>query len=949
MTRITTLSILLAFAATLWFWQGLPEPIDIPSPAKELPLALQHLNVEQSLDLQYHSGVKSEQIGNQQLTLIGGVFEQRFSVDLCSMAVRGKRTAKNKKGTFKGTKYLYVGLDLPQIKSRFKVSDNINENLIKYVRNPLLDQPNTDFDLPGFAIKSDEHESYTITKIEDINLMADSFMFEERHAEVVKHAFISNEDFTIVLHKKKLLNCELGQFTFDIYRHSDTGDTLVYYLDDITDLNSELVKGVVTAGNYTPTSNTKYGVQSLVQQMTACKQIRTEGGEWQYASRYHYNEQAPADGFSPIPTKHCQKVLATFYHTPAGNVVRKRAQKLENYEKPLIAISGENLVDVTVTHNQQPIAFEQGNLSLYQNLLVSNEDVGNKAVWHKVYQNKATFKFPLFTEQTSVYVLGDNIKVVGTRVLEKSEQCFKSLCDKKSSVMRLELAASKNEVSITATGIQQSIPLLKQNIAQLDDKPSIQHARCNSECQAQRDESLSISPDVIFSVVDRNSEPLVVTDIPHLLAPRGGRVNASMGDKVQLTIDKITQKAVQSVLENYMDNANLEAKFATLSLVNAQGEILALAQTPGMQENTNYDREGYKQSYRPFDSPLTFKAAYHDGGSHFVSGSVMKLLSALLVAHELGVDHPFIKGLSYNEWYQQRNKTQMDPKLGCYPTFEGKCVRGSISNFIGNTGLYTIENHHKKSNYGLKQAVRDSLNTYFSFMVNKVADEPIYYQQAYGKYGYNKSSKLRGFVSKFGFYSPLKLDAGLLGGNVRNTVFYAPASQLNYTNKQQFWRAAVGEQNRVTALQVAQFTLAIANEKLTALTLLKSIDDETAKLEKLALNIKPEAFTLVQDAMKLAAQNYSSIKSLPDGISLFAKSGTGEIGEKNKYGKSLNNVWMTAYLHPESPVVMTCQIVKVRGDSTLCAQLINQLIANADKIPALRLTSAQQEGIKNAE
>lgn len=942
MIRINTISILLAFLATLWFWKGIPETIDIPSPPKELPLELQLLNAVQPLNLQYKSGITSERIGSKQLTLIGGEFEKRFTV--CSIPVKGRSNE------ISSTRFLYVGLDLGQLKSR-DVDFNVKDTFIAAVKDPLLDQSNSQFDLPGFALKSYGDNNYTIFNIENSQLVLDSLVFEDDKTGFIKHSFISNNDFTVVITKNEHSPCEAEQFTFDIYRHSATTNKFVYFIDDITNENGALVKGVIESGDYAKSNETKFGIQSLVEQMKVCEQIKFQHDEWQYASRYHYNNQVVNDGFSPVQSEHCQKVLATFYHTPAGNVVRKRALKTTTYEKPMIAITGKNLVDVSVFHNDNPVAFEQGSLSLYQKLLFSNEDVNNKNIWHKIYQSKATFILPPTTSATNFYVLGDNIQVFGANVISTTDQCFESLCDKKSSVTKLRLAASNNPIRISATGINQSIPLLKQNLAQLDAKPSIQHTSAKIDHNSLDSDNPVESSNVTFSVVDRNNEKLTVTDIPHLLAPRGGRINASMGNTVQLTIDKMSQLAVQKVLENYMASADLNAKFATLSLVNAKGEILALAQTPQVDENINYEREGYKQSYRPFDSPLTFNAAYHDGSNHYVSGSVMKLLSALLIANELGVNHPFIKGISYNEWFKQRKKTQMNPKLWCYPTYKDSCIKDSIKNFRGVFSYSTISKYHKDLPYGLKEALRDSLNSYFAFMVSKVADEPLYHQQAFGDSSFKDSSKLRDFVSKFGFYSPLKLDAGLLGNHVRNTVFYAPESQLNYNKKIQLWRAAVGEGNIVTALQVAQFTLAIANEELIPLSLMKSLDGIEGQHKSKALPIKPEVFSLVQEGMKLAAKSYSSIKNLPDDVSLYAKSGTGEIGEKDKFGKSLNNVWMTAYLHPESPVVMTCQIVKVKGVSKLCAELINNLIAHADEIPALGLIQSpiNTQGVKNAE
>ncbi len=954
MSRTSIGALVLALVATLWFLAGLPDSVDIAPPVNELPSALQPLNAIEPLDLQYHPGLKTQRVGQHYLSLIGGTFEQRFNIDLCQVTLRGVKTPEYKQGIPKASKYMYVGLSLAQIQARDS-SYTDKTKLIDDVRAPILDQPNTAYDLPGFAIKGDKNQSYNIKLIEkNMSLITDSIALdyidanEDAVANMVKHAFVSNDNFTVVLKKQTDYYCDIGQFTVDVYRHQAQAEKLVYYLDDTADINSELKQSKVIAGHYPPPSITKYGVQSLVENMTACQQIKEIKGQWTFASRYHYNSQTPLDDFDPIQSKHCQKVLATFYHTPAGNVVRKRAHKLFNYAKPLIAITGEGLVDVSAQFNKRPVMIEHSPLSLYQNILMAYDDLNKKSVWHKVYQGKASFVLPALAKQTNVYVLGKDIQVSGTKILAQSKQCFKSLCDASSDVMKLSLAATTRAVTITASGIKQTVPLLQQNVVQLGDKPSIQHAICNDECKAQKADRVSADHDTKFTVVDRNNETLTIDDAPHLLAPRGGRVNSSMANKVQLTIDKQAHKRLQDILDEYMLDSELEAKFATLTMVNAQGEILALAQTPQLKNDTNFERAGYEQAYRPFDSPLTFKAAYHDGSSNYVSGSVMKLLSSLLITNELGAEHPFIKGLTSKQWYKLRHQTQMNPKMPCYPSIDARCAKKHIKNFIGPRGIYTIDNHSNQQSYGLKQALRDSRNSYFAFMVSKVGNEPLYNQQAFGKDGFSQSSKLRHFVSQFGFYAPLKLDAGLLGEDINSTVFITPASELSYKKEEQFWRGAVGEQNKVTALQVAQFTLAIANEKLIPLSLLKSLDDKKANINPQVLNIKPESYNFVQDAMALAGGNYNSIKSLPEGISFYAKSGTGEITAKNKHSKSLNNVWMTSYIHPDSPIVLTCQIASVKGVSTLCAKLIEKVFSNADKIPALKLvTPPQQQGKPN--
>lgn len=944
MNRIITLSCLLACALTYLFWQEVPTRSDIHTPQANIPKQLTMLSPDEPIDLSYTAGLRTLELGAKKVFLIGGVLEKQFTVSMCDQRIL------NKKGRFAGTNPLYFGLSKQQIEK----DEFYTQSLVKKIANPIFDSPKSAFDLPGLVIVGNNSHEYIVQELEDIETMVDGFEGGERISDFGNYALVSNQLFTVLI-QKHLSTCkgegDFGHFTFDIYKHRSDLNALKYFIANITDSSIPLLNGTVAANKFEETKKAteiKYGIQSLFEQMQQCEQAKIIDHKWWFASRYHYSEDTVVDGLTPIKSAHCKKVLATFYHTPAGNVLKQRAAQLFKYSKPMAAIATNDSANLSAFHNNYPIPFEQKALSLYQDILIDKQDLDQTWLWHKSYKDRVLFKFEPSELNKTLYVFGDNIVVSGADIISQSNQCFEHLCAQEQSVKRIVVGPSINGVKVTIKGASQQTPLLQQNVAQLSDGPSIQHLACGQDCEQQKSQSVDGDKAARFNVYDRNKVLLTIKDIPHLLAPNGGRINASMGKNITLSIDKHTQLDVQQVLDEYMLENEIDARFATLTLVNSTGEILALAQTPSLPTDVNFQREGYTQSYKPASSPLTFKAGYHDGGSGYVSGSVLKILSALFIANELGVDHEYVEGLSFDDWNSIISKTAMDPKQGCFPVINGNCSRRSIRNYIGERGIDSIKMHHDNQKYGLKTAVRDSLNTYFAFMLDSIEQKPVFAHQAFGIRSYLPTSKWRDFVSHFGFYAPLALDAGLLTTNITNTIFYAPPSKLrygvDYQADDQLWRAAVGEQTLVTALQVAQFTLAIANEKLTKLSLLQSVDNREAVTIQSDLPVKKEAFRLVQEAMAMAADGYKSVKSLPKDVQFFAKSGTGEIGGEDENGRTRNNVWMTSYIHTDDPVIVTCQITYVRGKSTLCAEVLERLYAKADQIPALKVAAPSNEG-----
>ncbi|MDT0604315.1 penicillin-binding transpeptidase domain-containing protein [Thalassotalea castellviae] len=898
-------TLVITLTAATWFWAGKPTANTTLLTHIELPASLQKINQNHTLPLQYQSGHNELWFDDARLITLGGQFQQEYKIDICEQ--RRFLLPPNI-----APKPLFVGLDFSQIQSLLHNEKKFKSQIHDYLHGPILDKSGSDEDLPGVIISSEY--GFSIKAIEQVKVITDT-----QRDDFTEFAFVSNDKFTLVLQqidkKTNKLGCTLGILSIRVYKHSLHANIMHYWLND----NNNWIKGNVKEGLYPAQNQMKYGIQSLNQYMQQCGLMKLDGDRWQFASRYFYTEKLTSGQFNAEKSAHCQKVLAAFYHTPAGEVLRNRALATEEIAKSIAAVALPADVNVKAFSGVQPVKLSLGDISNYQDLFYRDSN-HQSLIWHKVLKEQVSFSFNAPGKAFYLYVLGRDVTITGATFLETSDQCIKGLCQQAGDVTLYYLKPTSSKVSIKANGVRQALsPILKKRTIKLGEKPSL-HAFNDTTDNGGEEK---------FSVVDRNGKKLETKDIPHLLAPYAGRINRSMGNNIMLTIDKAMQNVVSQKLNEYINAMDEKPSFATVSVANANGELLVLAQTPQASNETNYQRAGYIQATKPIHSPLTFLAAYHDDSQRFVSGSVFKLLSALLIAEKLGGNHPMVKGLTFEGWKKAQGETLMNPELGCFPTQQESCVANGLSNFIFNGEKQTIYNRtydregnlkHSSSAYGLKEAIRDSLNTYFAFMVNKVAKEPFYWQSAFGNDGYANTSPLRQFISQFGFYKPLRLDAGLLGDAALNSVLNVPASKLRHYNvESQFWRAAVGEQNRVTALQVAQFTLAIAKQRLVPLSLLKSVDGRQAKVSTNPINVKQKSFELVQEAMLLAGKNYKALKELP--FDIYAKSGTGEISRKH------NNAWMTAYVNRQNPVVITCQIGQVTGTGgDLCGRLIAELL-----------------------
>lgn len=928
---IVIVSLLLAVSVSYIVWDHLPdEPpqYDLPKQTR-LPEALATLNQHHSFDFRAHTKHKLHPTAGPLVLSFLGQVVARYEIDLCEQS-----------SGYKGGIYdLFVGLSRAQINTRLdsKRQGSV-KNINSFLRNPVYDTPEVD-DLPGVVIEG-TLSNLSLTAMEtDVLVHSD---IDDRH--VNRYGLASNAHYSL------LITTNRDQSLRDQAGACKIGSVLsitVYEKRESEALANVLVGGElyqVVADHYPATDDPHlFDVQKLNDAMQGCDMlVKDADGIWHFASRWTFvdiergqSEKIPSSQRSPL----CQKVLASFYHTPAGKVLRQRIRLLNRSSSPVVAVAVGKGIGVSAFQNSLPVPATQATLSTYQTLLYThNYSVTAEPLWHKVIEPPSTpVQFVLRNsseEVFEVYLVGRNAKVNGAQVLAKQARCPDAMCPQADDVLWLKLKAKPNtQVVISLSGVPQTMSLLKQKVIALDAVPQI------SEVLGHDRRAKGTSEATVFSVTDRSGKPLSPSDIPELLAPYGGRITASsgFGQTIQLTIDKSLQANLLQLLSSELAQLDEKPKgVASLLVMNGDGDVLAAVQQHADQRNSsgmNLAREGYEQSYKPGTHWLTFAAGKHDGSARYTSGSTAKLITSALLIETLGVDHPLISGKTLNEW-RAPGLEGFDPRFSCYPVSHDTCGSNALNNFAGEGGRHTLFNRAKRyreRRYGLDQALRDSLNSYFAALTSTVAQESVYGHYSFGAAAYSDTSPLRDMARRFGFYQPLYLDGGLLDGALMkgSVLEISPSRYGFYRSFSQLLRAAVGEQTVVTPLHISQLTLAIAQGERVQPRVIKAVDGRLSKRVAFPLGLKPETLPRLRAAMRFSAQDYHSFAASDSLGGIYAKTGTGEVSQGG-----VNNAWTTAFRYQDNhanPLVVTCFMQQVKGNSSLCARVVARAMAALDR------------------
>ena len=374
------------------------------------------------------------------------------------------------------------------------------------------------------------------------------------------------------------------------------------------------------------------------------------------------------------------------------------------------------------------------------------------------------------------------------------------------------------------------------------------------------------------------------------------------------------------------------ARVASLVVLDAdRGDILAAANSPEPPPGAAWADLYSFAVGQPRRSPLRIWAWQHDGGKLHAAGSAFKLVDALLLERE-ATQRPeraaLLAGLSDPEWASLPLAHAYDfgADAACYPAHAEGCAPWArrpgihydwpaptaVHNFRGGAGAESLlerMQRHGDNRYGLAQALRDSLNTWFAWLMETsdatLLDDPA----APGLAGVRTLTPdaLRGarplldMAAGLGFGADQDLDGGLLPAGMIETgdVLRTTASTLDpITTRTEVRLAALGFRMQVTPLQLAEVAAAIATGHRAAPRLLAELNGRSASdAEGAALGIAADR---IRQGMQLVVSAGTARTAFADSRFdvlrpyLYAKTGTADLDETGV----VQNAWLVGWLEP---------------------------------------------------
>ena len=375
-----------------------------------------------------------------------------------------------------------------------------------------------------------------------------------------------------------------------------------------------------------------------------------------------------------------------------------------------------------------------------------------------------------------------------------------------------------------------------------------------------------------------------------------------------------------------------EKRVASLVALDAdQGDILAVANFPEPPQGVTWADLYSFTVGQPRRNPLQIWAWRHDGGGLHPAGSAFKLVDALLLEREAAHRPDLaaaLAGLRSAGWAQLPLTRTYDfgADAACYPAHAEGCApwarrpgirydwpgRTAVHNFRGGAGAESLleqMQRHGDERYGLAQALRDSLNTWFAWLVETTDATLLGDPAAPGLAGVRalSSNALHGarplldVVTGLGFGAAQDLDGGLLpaGAIEPGDVLRTTASTLDpMASRTEVRLAALGFRMQVTPLQLAEVAAAIATSRRVAPRLLAELNGRSAgDSEGMALGITTDR---IRQGMRLVVDEGTARTAFAnprfDAIRpyLYAKTGTADLDETG----AMQNAWLVGWLEP---------------------------------------------------
>jgi len=375
-----------------------------------------------------------------------------------------------------------------------------------------------------------------------------------------------------------------------------------------------------------------------------------------------------------------------------------------------------------------------------------------------------------------------------------------------------------------------------------------------------------------------------------------------------------------------------EVRIASLVVMDAdQGDILAVVNSPEPPPGAVWSDLYSFAAGQPRRSPLRIWAWQHDGGAWQAAGSTFKLVDALLLEREARHRPELaaaLAGLSADEMAQWPLAQSYDfgADAACYPAHASGCAAWArqpgqrydrpesavVHNFRGAAGAETpLErmSRARDERYGLAQALRDSLNTWFAWLVETtdatLLDDPtaagLATVRALTPNALRGVRPLLDLAAELGFGASENLDGGLLPAGLIESgdVLQTTASSLDpITSRAQVRLAALGFRMQATPLQLAEIAAAIASGRRVTPRLLLEVNGRPAPAANgTALGIATER---IKDGMArvaldgtaqaaFAGARFDAIRPL-----LRVKTGTADLDEAG----TVHNAWLTGWLEP---------------------------------------------------
>ncbi len=722
---------------------------------------------------------------------------------------------------------------------------------------------------------------------------------------------------------------------------------------------------------------------------------------------------------TPWPQHKRDRLQALHYSAP-GRYIRKQVKRWNRESRPAglrfkvlnggaqALVNGKESLPWQAKIGGRPVPFSgraplrSGGLfdSLPRNwsdwLMVKNFEGNEPAELRLTFNQPATGR-----EQFKLLVIGQQVRLSQGRLLSSAYKCMTHQCSKAQQLARTLVVSPRQGAESITLKVLPLHPAQARRLYQADHQPvQVRKGKpvWNNQQTVQASERRGAIPvtlrDRDGTVVWENFNTLTPAITGYIdplfgLTPGHQRSLGGMLSRLgkhgytevtaDLTLDSALQQSVRGKLQqSVLSNPHPDRLGSVLMMDADSGEILAAASFPEAPKDVHwpdlyaFDASDFRRS------PLRPRTFQHDGYSYNAPGSVFKLVVALALEKAAMQDPDLLQELKGMDMVAldkagRNNGYEFSTRSDCYPAQNGcfhprklrspsDLKHNPIVNFRKHGIFETPRNMLQKGErrYGLPEAIRDSLNTWFAWQADKSDKTLLSAKGAIGMVharaltpaGLDDQRPVAAMVRTLGFLDNTRLDGGLLPAdfNWRNgDLLKATASRLDpYESRRSVRQAAIGLRMQVTPLHIAQLAATLATGKLSRAHLLKNLNAEAATPPApAALNIDLSRIHAGMKAVPVsgtakiafAKKRYADLRAR-----LYLKTGTAPIQSNDKAkGASLNSAWLTGWLEPRETggrrIAFACMLgySKLTGGRA-CGPLMAEILQQME-LPAVEADS----------